>query len=408
MLIKMSKTRQLLLYIALLTTTFAVMYSTIFQVINYNIFEAFPDNRMAVNFFISAPYAVIMVVSLISPAIYNRTNRKYALLTASIIFTISALLFTHQSSIYGFITVNLICGATAAYINVAAVTLIAELYVDQNIKAQYMGYYNAAMAAVGSIFSVIAGYLATETWIGAFNTYWSAALMTLLIALFLPSLPKQLFAKENDEKKEKASVAALGKRFWVLTLNFLMLGITYFVPGFFLSLYIAEHGLGDITYAGIALSLDTLGGAIFAFLFGFTYKKFGSYSSVAAFILMSVVIFMLYFIPNPIMLPLIVMLMGASYMTSISYAYQESSRVVPKSCLSFAMGIIVGVQYLAVFLAAYVTTGLMSMLQTEFLTPILIFPASWILVFALIEYLSIRAFEKENQTKAINCCDDLS
>lgn len=124
-------------------------------------------------------------------------------MTASIIFTIAALLFTHQSSIYGFITINLICGATAAYINVAAVTLIAELYVDQNIKAQYMGYYNAAMAAVGSIFSVIAGYLATETWIGAFNTYWSAALMTLLIALFLPSLPKQLFAKENDEKKKR-------------------------------------------------------------------------------------------------------------------------------------------------------------------------------------------------------------
>jgi MFS family permease len=371
------------------------MYSTIFQVINYNIFEAFPDHKMAVNFFISAPYAVVMIVSFISPVIYIRTNRKYALLTASIIFTLSALLFTHQSSIYGFITVNLICGATAAYINVAAVTLIAELYVDENVKAKYMGYYNAAMAAVGSIFSVIAGYLATETWIGAFNTYWSAALMTLLIALFLPSLPKQLFIKENEDEKEKANITALGKRFWILTLNFLILGITYFVPGFFLSLYIAEHGLGDITYAGIALSLDTLGGAIFAFFFGYTYKKFGSYSSVAAFILMSIVIFLLYFMPNPIMLPIIVMLMGASYMTTISYAYQESSRVVPKSCLSLAMGIIVGVQYLAVFLAAYVTTGLMHLFKTELLTPILIFPASWILFFALTEYLSIKAYERK-------------
>lgn len=408
MLIKMSKTRQLLLYIALLTTTFAVMYSTIFQVINYNIFEAFPDHTMAVNFFISGPYAVVMIVSFISPSIYNRTNRKAGLLTASVIFTISALLFTRQTNIYGFITVNLICGAMAAYINVAAVTLIAELYVDENVKAKYMGYYNAAMAGVGSIFSVIAGYLATESWVGAFNTYWSAALMTLMIALFLPSLPKQLFVRESEEKSEKAGITVLGKRFWVLTMNFVMLGITYFVPGFFLSLYIAEHGLGDVTYAGIALSLDTLGGAIFAFFFGHTYKKFGSYSSVVAFILMSIVIFLLYFFPNPILLPLIVMLMGASYMTTIAYAYQESSRVVPKSCLSLAMGIIVGVQYLAIFLAAYVTTGLMNLLRTELLTPILIFPASWILFFALIEYLSIKAFEKENMKKNIKTCDDLS
>lgn len=295
MIIKMSKTRQLLLYIALLTTTFAVMYSTIFQVINYNIFAAFPNQKMAVNFFISGPYVLVMIVSLISPSIYIRTNRKFALLTASVVFTISALLFTSQTTIYGLIAVNMVCGAMASYINVAAVTMIAELYIDEAVKAKYLGYYNAAMSAVGSLFSVIAGYLATQNWIGAFNTYWSAALMTLLIAFFIPSLPKEIFTQSYKSGQEKVRISSLGKRFWVLTLDFLVLGITYFVPSFFLSLYIAEHGLGDVTYAGIALSLDTLGGAIFAFCFGTIYKKFGSYTSVVAFVLMAFVIFVLYF-----------------------------------------------------------------------------------------------------------------
>ena len=131
MLESLSKTKKLLAYMGILTTSFAVMYTTIFQVINYNIYEAFPNQTMAVNFFISGPYIVIMLVSFVSPAVYNRTNRKTALLAASIIFTVSALLFTRQTSIYGFITVNLICGVASAYINVAAVTMIAEIYVDE-------------------------------------------------------------------------------------------------------------------------------------------------------------------------------------------------------------------------------------------------------------------------------------
>lgn len=86
-------------------------------------------------------------------------------------------------------------------------------------------------------------------------------------------------------------------------------------------------------------------------------------------------------------------------MTTISYAYQEASGVVPRSSLSLAMGIIVGVQYFAVFVAAYITTGLMQFLNTDLLTPILIFPACWILIFAGIEYLSIRRQKNEELEK---------
>lgn len=385
-----SRTRRLLAYVSILTTSFAVMYTTIFQVINYNIYEAFPEQAMAVNFFISGPYIVIMCVSFISPAIYSRTNRKKALLTACVIFTVSALLFTRQVSIYGFIAVNLICGTASAYINVAAVTMIAELYVDERIRAKYMGYYNSAMAAAGSLFSVAAGYLAHRSWVGAFNVYWTAALMTLMVALFIPSLPKTLFDQEKDKMENGTGIARLGSRFWIMLLNFIVLGITYFVPGFFLSLYIVEHGLGDVGYTGIALSVDTLGGAVFAFFFDRTYRKLGSFTSVVSDVLMSVVLLLLYLFPNRFLLIIIVTLMGGAYMTSIAYVYQEVTEVVPSVCMTRAMGIVVGVQYIATFLATYITTGLMKLLDTAELTPILIFPVIWILLSALMEYRSVR------------------
>lgn len=385
-----SRTRRLLAYVSILTTSFAVMYTTIFQVINYNIYEAFPEQAMAVNFFISGPYIVIMCVSFISPAIYSRTNRKKALLTACVIFTVSALLFTRQVSIYGFIAVNLICGTASAYINVAAVTMIAELYVDERIRAKYMGYYNSAMAAAGSLFSVAAGYLAHRSWVGAFNVYWTAALITLMVALFIPSLPKTLFDQEKDKMENGTGIARLGSRFWIMLLNFIVLGITYFVPGFFLSLYIVEHGLGDVGYAGIALSVDTLGGAVFAFFFDRTYRKLGSFTSVVSDVLMSVVLLLLYLFPNRFLLIIIVTLMGGAYMTSIAYVYQEVTEVVPSVCMTRAMGIVVGVQYIATFLATYITTGLMKLLDTAELTPILIFPVIWILLSALMEYRSVR------------------
>lgn len=385
-----SRTRRLLAYISILTTSFAVMYTTIFQVINYNIYEAFPEQAMAVNFFISGPYIVIMCVSFISPAIYSRTNRKKALLTACVIFTVSALLFTRQVTIYGFIAVNLICGTASAYINVAAVTMIAELYVDERIRAKYMGYYNSAMAAAGSLFSVAAGYLAHRSWVGAFNVYWTAALMTLMVALFIPSLPKTLFDQEKDKMENGTGIVRLGSRFWIMLLNFIVLGITYFVPGFFLSLYIVEHGLGDVGYAGIALSVDTLGGAVFAFFFDRTYRKLGSFTSVVSDVLMSVVLLLLYLFPNRFLLIIIVTLMGGAYMTSIAYVYQEVTEVVPSVCMTRAMGIVVGVQYIATFLATYITTGLMKLLDTAELTPVLIFPVIWILLSALMEYRSVR------------------
>ncbi|RHO59009.1 MFS transporter [Eubacterium sp. AM05-23] len=393
MLEALSKTKKLLAYISILTTSFAVMYTTIFQVINYNIYAAFPDQPAAVRFFISGPHIVIMCVSFVSPAIYNRTNRKKALLLACVIFTVSALLFTRQVSIGGLIAVNLLCGAASAYINVAAVTMIAELYVDERVRAKHMGYYNAAMAAVGSLFSVAAGYLAQRSWFGVFNVYWSAALMTLMVALFIPGLPGTLFDKESNKKDRHPGSARLGPRFWGMLLNFIVLGITYFVPGFFLSLYIVEHGLGDVSYAGIALSVDTLGGAVFAFFFDRTYGKLGSYTSVVSDLLMSAVLLILYLFSNRFLLIILVTLMGGSYMTSISYVYQETTEVVPPACVPRAMGIVVGVQYIATFLAAYITTGLMKVLNTAELTPILIFPVVWILVFAFAEYRSIRWYQ---------------
>ena len=393
---KMSKSKHRLFLLSVMLTSFAVMYSTIFQVINYNIYEAYPGQESAVNFFISGPYVLVMLVSFISPVIYNKTNRKYSLLTACVIFTVSALLFTVQTSIQGFITVNLICGAASAYINVSAVTIIAEYYTDESVKSKYLGYYNFFMAAAGTLFSIVSGVLARVSWTGAFDTYWSSVLMTAMIFIFMPSLPaeKKNVSENGSASKGKANISMLGTRYWILVMNYIVLGLTYFVPGFFLSLYIAEHSLGDITYVGFALSVDTFGGAVFAFFFGYTYKIFKSYSSVAAFILMSGVLFLLYFFPNPVLLVMIVVLMGGSYMTTISYGYQEASAIVPKSCLSMSMGIIVGVQYISTFFAAYITTGLMKLLRTDKLTPVLIFPACWILVFAFIEYCSIRSYEK--------------
>lgn len=69
--------------------------------------------------------------------------------------------------------------------------------------------------------------------------------------------------------------------------------------------------------------------------------------------------------------------------------------VVPKSCVSLALGIIVGVQYISTFLATYITTGLMNLLNTDQLTPILIFPATWILLVAVAEYYSVKKYEKK-------------
>ncbi|MDO4288813.1 MAG: MFS transporter [Eubacterium sp.] len=378
-----------LAYIAILSTSFAVMYTSVFQVINYDIYQAFPNCPEGVSFFISSPYLVIMAASFFCPVIYRKTDRKKALLAASVIFTLGAISFTQQKTIGGFIVVNLICALTSAYINVAAVTLIAELYTDEDRRAWYMGWYNSAIAMAGSLFSVGAGYFAKAGWTAAFNVYWAAALMTLFVALFIPGGRGEQQAKDEGSKVKRA-YKGYGLRFWIMAVNYVILGITYFVPGFFLSVYIAEYQLGDAFYAGVALSLDTLSGAICALFFDRIYKKLGSYTASAAFVLMGAAIFALYTLPNAAVLVLAVALMGASYMISMTYVYQESAELLPQEMVPGAMGIIVGVQYIATFLATYITRGLMAVMHTKYLTPILIFPALWILAAAAVEYMSVK------------------
>ena len=55
MTLKMSKTKRILFYIAIMLSNVAVMGEQVIQPITYNFYNAFPDSQTAVNMILSIP-----------------------------------------------------------------------------------------------------------------------------------------------------------------------------------------------------------------------------------------------------------------------------------------------------------------------------------------------------------------
>ena len=67
--------------------------------------------------------------------------------------------------------------------------LIAELFDDEGARGKAMGFFNASMAGIGAVISVVAGIFAVNGWREVFKVYWISVPILILMILFIPMTP---------------------------------------------------------------------------------------------------------------------------------------------------------------------------------------------------------------------------
>lgn len=390
----MSKSRKTLFLIALLLTNIAVMGDNLLYPITANIYGEFYENIGITNYVVSGPLIIIFLVSLIAPKLLEKMSQKTMLIIGGVIFAVSTIFGVIVPSIVYMAVMRTFTGVGQALINVAAMSLIAAAYDDEQEVGAAMGLYNSFMPVIGVIFGLVSGVLAVGGWRRAYYGYLSSILMVIMIILFIPSTKPENPMKEDKKADSKTGKRPLPAFFWVSIIVFLLIVISFNMMAFYVSFYVSEHALGNESMAGMMSTMISVGSMIFCFLYAKIYEKLKYHTMTLAIVGLSAALFLLYFLPSLPVTVISLILVGGTYGLALTFCYAIGAEIAPPEQVDAAIGYVTATYAIGGFVSTYISTWLMDILQTNgTITPTLIVPAL-IMIPALVIHL---IFSKKNK-----------
>lgn len=364
--IEMSKSRKLLFYVTMMLTNIAVMGELVMAPIIYQFYEVFYYDIPGVNFIVSGPTLIMVIASLLTPMLCAKTSKKNVLLLGGILFTVGAVFGAAVESIPFIIAMRILVGAGEGIVNVAAMALIAEVFVDEEKRGMFMGVYSSGMCIFGAIMSTLSGILSESGWQASFKVYWSAVVMVIFMVMFLPSIAPEKEEKTTVSKQKKEPC---GTKFWIMLAIYAVANLSYAMITYYTSSYIAENEIGGPTFAGLASSVTSIAGFFTGLAFGKLYQKFGDRTGALSYLISTVGIIVLVLFQNVFSAFAGCFLAGAGYGLLNPYAYAAASFLVPPSRIDDSMSYVTIAYSLPMFLSTYFVTFLMDVMKTQLITP---------------------------------------
>ncbi len=388
----MQGAKRVLFIVTLFLLNVMIMHDFVIFPITDALYEAFPDSTAGVNFIISGPSIVLVIASFIVPLILRKIDKKTLLIVGGILYAVTAVGGCLIESVAYMSFCRACSGIAYAIAQICAVGLIADHWMDENRRAAFVGYFNAAQAAVGAAMGFVSGQLAVASWQNAYNTYWIAVPLVILIILFIPRASASAVASSEASDAEAASDGrrGLGGSFWIMVLTFTLVTIAYVTTmSYFISVYVAENALGDAALAGTLNSIMAIGSMVMCIVFGFIYSKLHIRTSLPFFFTMAAAILALFLVHDQVVAMVSVFVGGGSYGCLIAYAYAEGSIRVPAASVDRASGIVTAAYGVACFVATYIETAIMEAMGTELVSPTYIIFAVVCVVAAVIEIVRV-------------------
>lgn len=388
--IQLSKGRQTLFYIALLLTNVIVMHDYVVVPLANTLYELFPNSTAGVNFIISGPAIIMFIASLLVPYLLKFISKKKLLSIVCIVFTVASIFEAAIVSLPYMIFTRSVCGFCYGIVQVVAIDIAADYFVDEDKRASFMGIYNAAMAAIGALMGVLAGNLAVTGWKNAYLTYLLAIPMTILVVFFVPDMKtsSDTAVEEQAADETKAEKVPMGSRFWIMLITFVAFNICYTPMMIMSSVYIAENSLGNEAVAGLAASLGTVGSCICCLGFGFLFSKLKARTSLLSFTVMTLGLLTMHFCPNTNLFLVICVLCGGSYGILFSYVYANAPSIVAPQNTSRAISLLTAGTGFAGFVATYIVTGLMQVVTPHTVTAVALIFGIIVAVCLVIEFFN--------------------
>ena len=320
--VEMSKTKRTLCLVALMLTNLAVMNDLVVIPVISNLYGEFADHMGLVNYIVSGPALIIVLTSLLASFLCKKLDKKVVLIIGGIFFTVGSILGVMMVNPYYMAFMRTLVGIGAGIEQVVAVSMIADVYEDENERAKATGYYNATMSFVGIAYSYLAGVLANSgVWKNAFMCYWAAIPMLIFLFLFVPSVkPDKNVQETGDGSKE-----SLGSRFWVLEISWFILCL----------------------------------------FFGGIYKVLKRNTITVSYFIAAVTLVFMVVSPSRFSAVVIATICGCCYKVVFSYMYAHGFSLVPASRIDDSVGITTAVYGIGTFCSTYFATWLMGVMHTD-------------------------------------------
>ena len=401
------KWRLVLALAALFLSSMCTMGDLVISPIAADIYEAFAGAPTAlINLGVTGPALVGLPFGLAAGVMCDRMDKKKIMLAGFLVFTIASVFGIADVNVYYFVVMRLFAtGVGWGITNTAALSILADLFTDEHEHAKFVGWYNAAMSAIGACLASCAGMLATGGWTHAYSTYFAAIPVLVMLAVFLPSFPAR---RQNEEEPARAaaageasmepliaqspmpqtttaeqveevygmsasSAAAMVKalfnsdhgsvsrpgwwhRLALLALQVFLVAMLYFVMLYLVGLYVADVNAGDAAFTGFLTSVMTVATALGSLVFGKAYKRMGNAVYLPALLVIGAAFFVLAFWPAP---PVItVCLAGAGFMWPFYFCffYTRCTEIVPEDKKSTSTSIVAAADGLAVSACSYLLT----------------------------------------------------
>jgi MFS family permease len=293
-----------------------------------------------------------------------------------------------------------LAGVGMGFVNVVAVTLIADIYDDGNLRAKMTGYYNASMSFIGMVFSYVSGILARNGgWQESFKCYWSAFPMLVMLIIFVPSIRKgdAPEAREAEFRKpKKEAKEPFGWRYWSMAVSWLIMNIIFGATVlYFLSMYIVENNLGDSSFTGLAASVKSIVGLLAGVAFGFIYSKLKRQTNTVCCLVSAVCLVIMIAAPSVISVLVVGTIAGCAYKVAFSYEYVHGFEIVPQSRIDDAVAVTTAVYGLGSFASTYFATWLMGVMRVEKATETWFVPVIIFVALGAVEIITSRIEKKE-------------
>lgn len=360
----LSKGRLFLALLAFFLSSMCTLGDLVISPITANLYEVFAgEPEWLINFGVTGPALVGLPFGILAGVLCDRMDKKWVMVIGFAIFTASAV-FGAVENIYLFVVLR--CCATGigwGVTNTAALSILAELFTNEDEHGKYVGWYNSVMSIMGALMSAIAGILAVTAWQNAFYTYLIAVPVLVMLIVFLPSFKGSKSAQDKPAAEESVRTAPAKPGWWKatipLTIQVFFVAICYFVMLYMIVVYVTDAGVGDEAFIGMITSVATICTAITSVLFGFFYKKMKNFVYVPTMIILGLVFIGMGLFPSTIMTVIGVAVGGLMWPFYFCYFYVRVAELVPASKVGTATSIVAFSDGLAAAGSSYLLTGIM-------------------------------------------------
>ena len=305
------------------------------------------------------------------PLLLRTFSKRTLMIFSAIIFAVFTIFGAAVDNITYMVACRFIVGISFGIVNVLYVSIIADVYVDDNKRAKFMSVFMFLQAAFGALFAQVSGILAVTDWHHSFYIYLISIVTVILCILFLPRKSDLVEANTaaqpgEGEQADTAADAAVGSRgfsaqFIVLAIVMFFVAVVFYLFFTFCSVYVAQNALGDEAFAGTVALANTVCSALMCLAVGPLYAKFGGKTGIILLALYTIGFLALFLSPTAAGAIVGSGLIGAGYGAFFTFVLAYIPGIVAPSKMDFAIGIMTSACFIATAAAPFLITFLQTL-----------------------------------------------